>query len=143
MYEIFIGLGIIISLIYNELTDLSPGGLITPGYIVLFIDQPFRILITLLLALVTYLIVKGLSKVLPVFGKRRFALCVVIAIVLKFSVSSFSLMDTSLLMSSIGVIIPGLISNDMLKQGVEKTVLSLALVSGGLFGLLSIMRRVI
>ena len=47
-------LGIIISIIYYEITDISPGGIIVPGLLVMYITQPERILYTLVVALITY-----------------------------------------------------------------------------------------
>ncbi len=46
MYNLII-LGIIISIIFYELTEISPGGVIVPGYIALFITQPGRIIMTI------------------------------------------------------------------------------------------------
>lgn len=145
MYETFIAIGIVLSLIYNELTDLSPGGLITPGYFALFMDQPMRILFTYLMALTTYGVVKLMSKYMAIYGKRRFAVCVIVAITLKFMFSGLPLQlnDTSVVISSIGVIIPGLISSDMLKQNIVNTTVSLSIVTGLLFGVLIVFRGMV
>jgi poly-gamma-glutamate biosynthesis protein PgsC/CapC len=140
MFENFLAIGIIFSLIYFELTQISPGGLITPGYLALFIDQPIRILVTFLVAIFTYVIVKVLKKYLPIYGRREFAVSVTIAIFLKLFVAELDLGgDFSTLINSIGVIIPGLIANDMLKQTMVKTVYSTGVVTMIMFGVLLIM----
>ncbi|RXG66319.1 poly-gamma-glutamate biosynthesis protein PgsC, partial [Candidatus Atribacteria bacterium 1244-E10-H5-B2] len=46
-----IGIGIVVSFAFYEIVGLSPGGIVVPGYIALFLDQPIRILVTLLVAL--------------------------------------------------------------------------------------------
>jgi len=130
MFETFVAVGIIISLIYYELTHLSPGGLITPGYLALFIDQPIRILATLIVALLTYLLVNLLKKHLPIYGRRQFAVAVTLSIFIRLFVDQvFIFEDISIAFNSIGVIIPGLIANDMIKQSVVKTLYSTTIVT--------------
>ena len=105
MFETFIAVGIIISLIYTELTDLSPGGMITPGYIALFIDQPMRIIATLIVAFITYAVIQIVKKYLPIYGRRQFAFAVIIAILLKLTLGKFIYhgSDMSVTINSIGV----------------------------------------
>ena len=125
-------LGMIISVIYYEITDISPGGIIVPGLLVMYITQPERILYTLLVALITYFLVKLLSKYIVIFGKRRFVLLIIISIFVNFLLhfilvgSSVSLLNISI----IGYTIAGLIANDFFKQGIKKTIPSLIIVVG-------------
>jgi poly-gamma-glutamate biosynthesis protein PgsC/CapC len=142
MFEVFIALGIIISLMYNEITDMSPGGLISPGYFALFMTQPSRIFSTLVMALLIGLVLKVLVKYLPIYGKRQFACAVTLAILFKLLLGDFimSSVELSVSINSIGVIIPGLIANDIMKQGAFKTVVSLVIVSTALFALLVLLK---
>ena len=144
MFEVFIALGIILSLIYNEITDMSPGGLISPGYFALFMTQPSRLLSTLIMALLIGLVLRGLVKYLPIYGKRQFACAVTLAILFKLLLGDFimSSVELSVSINSIGVIIPGLIANDIMKQGAFKTVFSLIIVSTALFALLVLLKMV-
>lgn len=144
MFETFIAIGIIISLIYQEKTDISPGGLITPGYLALFMDQPLRLLSTLILSVLTYLILLITRKFIPLHGRRQFALALTIAILLKllFKDIIIGLPQASVTISSIGVIIPGLIANDMEKQGVLKTIPSIIIVSAFLFAVLILLKGI-
>lgn len=125
-------LGIIISIMYYEITDISPGGIIVPGLLVMYITQPERILYTLVVALITYFLVKLLSKYIVIFGKRRFVLLIIISIFVNFILhlilvgSSVSLLNISI----IGYTIAGLIANDFFKQGIKKTIPSLIIVVG-------------
>ena len=60
-YSILI-IGILVSIIFYELTDISPGGIIVPGLLVMYFNSVERIIYTVIISLITYLIVKLLSK---------------------------------------------------------------------------------
>lgn len=127
-YSILI-IGILISIIFYELTDISPGGIIVPGIMVMYFNSIERIVYTLIIAFITYLIVKLLSKHILVFGKRRFVLMIVISIILNILVSLImnALSVNLLSISIIGYTIAGLIANDFYKQGVKKTLPAFAI----------------
>jgi len=125
-------LGVLISIIYYEITNISPGGIIVPGLFVLYFNQPERMIYTIIISIITYLIVKLLSKYIIIFGKRRFAFLIIISlfvnliISLIIDISTFNLLSVSL----IGYTISGLIANDIYKQGILKTITSLVIVTG-------------
>ena len=123
MIEISIGLGIILSLVLSEGLGVTAGGIIVPGYISLFLDQPVQVVSTFLVAILVWLIIKGLSKIMFLYGKRR----IVLALILGFFFGYLSrtiYVDTESIKSVavIGNIIPGLIANWMDRQGVVRTV---------------------
>jgi poly-gamma-glutamate biosynthesis protein PgsC/CapC len=123
MIEISIGLGIILSLVLSEALGVTAGGIIVPGYISLFLDHPFQVVSTFLVAILVWLIIKGLSRVMFLYGKRR----IVLALILGFFFGYLSrtiYVDTESIKSVavIGNIIPGLIANWMDRQGVVRTV---------------------
>ena len=123
MIEISIGMGIILSLVLSEALGVTAGGIIVPGYISLFLDQPVQVVSTFLVAILVWLIIKGLSKVMFLYGKRR----IVLALILGFFFGYLSrtiYVDTESIKSVavIGNIIPGLIANWMDRQGVVRTV---------------------
>lgn len=126
-----IGLGIIISFLYTEFIGLYTGGVIVPGYLAFFWNQPSRLIATLLIAFLSYLIVTFLSNFMIIYSRRRFLLVVIIGYLLgwiyRLFFVNFLPFDQDLRV--IGYIIPGLIANDMLKQGVLKTILSLGTVT--------------
>ena len=35
-------IGLVLALLWTEITDVSPGGLIVPGYFALYLDEPLR-----------------------------------------------------------------------------------------------------
>lgn len=125
-------LGIAISIIFYEITNITPGGIVVPGLLALYINQIDRLLYTVGIALVTYLIIKLLSRYLVIFGKRRFALAIFISIILSFLLDlilptiSFNMLSLKI----IGYTVAGIIANTMLNQGVKKTIPSLAIVLG-------------
>ena len=131
LYNIII-LGIIISIIYYEITEISPGGIIVPGYIALYMNQPDRVIFTIILSLLTLMIVNLLSKYIIIYGKRRFGITIIIGLILKIaiqkSIGYFSL-PLVLATTSIGFIVPGLIAQDINRQGILKTLSSMVLVS--------------
>lgn len=124
-------LGIIISIIFYEITEISPGGIIVPGYMALFLDQPVRIVLTILLSIATLYLINFLSQYTVLYGKRKFALMVMVSFILKFlfregtEVLSIGIITTT----AIGYIVPGITAQDMDRQGILKTVSSMLIVA--------------
>ena len=131
MLELSIGLGILGGLLLFEFLGYSPGGIVTPGYLALFIDQPLRIVGTIAIAVITYLIVQLLSRVTVLYGKRRFTLTILIGFTIGWLWSLFlvEFPVTSQELRVIGFIIPGLIANEMSRQGLPETVFSVVIVT--------------
>ena len=123
MIEISIGLGIILSLILSEALGVTAGGIIVPGYISLFLHQPVQVLATFLVAILVWLIIRGLSKVMFLYGKRRIVLALILGFFFGY-LSRTMYIDTENIKSLavIGNIIPGLIANWMDRQGVVRTL---------------------
>lgn len=126
-----IGLGLVLSFIYVEIVGLSAGGLIVPGYLALYWDNPLRILATLLVAAISYLLIKVISNYVILFGRRRFLATVLVGFIIGWLLDLFvfRFFATAQDLRAIGFIVPGLIANDMVKQGVLNTALSALLVS--------------
>ena len=124
-------LGVILSIVFFEITNISPGGIIVPGLLVAYINQPERIVYTVIVSIITYLLVKILSRYVLVYGKRKFALMIIVSVVvnlileLLIHATSFSLINVAI----IGYTIPGIIANDIYKQGIVKTIPSLVIVT--------------
>ncbi len=125
MFDKVIIIGIFVSLIYAELTGFSACGLVVPGYIAININNPERIFYTLVLSFLTYLIIRLLSNVAIIYGKRQFSLAIGLSILL-------NILLTTLLPFNFGVIgniIAGLIANNFLKEGIFTSIVSLIIVS--------------
>ena len=138
MIEISIGLGIILSLVLSEALGVTAGGIIVPGYISLFLDQPVQVVSTFLVAILVWLVIKGLSKVMFLYGKRRIVLALILGFLFGY-LSRTIYVDTESIKSVavIGNIIPGLIANWMDRQGVIRT-LSVVLLTAVIVKLLVI-----
>jgi poly-gamma-glutamate biosynthesis protein PgsC/CapC len=126
-----IGIGVMVSFAFYEIVGFSPGGIVVPGYVALFLDQPIRILVTLLVALLTYFAVKILSNYIILYGRRRFLTMVLVSFLLKWLIEEIiiKMPISGIELRSIGYIIPGLIANEMRRQGIFPTIYSLAIVS--------------
>jgi poly-gamma-glutamate biosynthesis protein PgsC/CapC len=124
-------IGLLLALLYTEFTEISPGGLVVPGYIALYLDQPLRVLGTLLVAVMALLVYRGLSRYLILFGRRRFVLMVLLGAVL--AQAWFFLLPhvfhESLELRAIGWVIPGLLAGSLERQRPLPTLASLATVS--------------
>ena len=128
-YELFF-IGLLLSLLFIAVTGYYPGGIIVPGYLVLYAGQPLRITGTILAGLLTYLLYRLASRYLILFGKRRFVFMILISALLSFSFSFLlpMIFPVSLEWKMIGWVIPGLIANNFDRQGVVVTFSSMAIV---------------
>ncbi|MFC1725060.1 poly-gamma-glutamate biosynthesis protein PgsC [candidate division KSB1 bacterium] len=129
-YEIsFISL--LITLLFTGITGIYPGGIIVPGYLVLFADQPLRIAATLAAALLTMFTYKLASQHLILFGRRRFVFMILAGGVWTYIwLQVFPVFDMlSPEFRVIGWVIPGLIANNFERQGVIITTASLLSVT--------------
>lgn len=135
MMALFFSVGISVGLIFYEITGITPGGIIVPGYLALFAQQPLRILATLGTAFVAFGIGKLLFRFIIAYGRRRFALLLLIGIAVRVLMDwvVFDLLHTSLGLHTIGLLIPGIIASDMERQGVGVTLLALGIVSAFLY----------
>jgi len=126
-----IGIGIAVSFAFYEIVGLSPGGIVVPGYIALFLNQPLRIFVTLIVALLTYSAIIFLSNYIILYGRRRFFYTVIMGFLLKWLIEELIIQMpiSGIDLRSIGYIIPGLIANEMRRQGIFPTFYSLAIVS--------------
>ena len=124
-------LALLISLLFTELTNLLPGGIIVPFYFALYLDDPVKIIATIVSALIAMIVVKFLSRFMILYGRRKFALYLIIGILEKilFTYLYFgnSYMFYNLSMT-IGYLVPGILARDMEKQGVAKTLGALTIV---------------
>ncbi|MFD1415098.1 poly-gamma-glutamate biosynthesis protein PgsC [Oceanobacillus jeddahense] len=134
-------LGVILSLLFSERTGIVPAGLVVPGYLALVFDQPIFIAVIFGISLLTYVIVTyGLSRIVLLYGRRKFAAMLSVGIVLKllldytYPVLPFEILE----FRGIGVIVPGLIANTIQKQGAIITIGSSLLLGALTFVILSV-----
>ena len=124
-------LGLLLALIYTELTGFSPGGLVVPGYFALYLDQPWRPAATILVALVTLLLYRLASKYFILFGRRRFVFMILAGVLLA---QGWALILPELFSEPVGIrvigwVIPGILASNLERQKILPTLSSLILVS--------------
>ncbi len=131
MVETALALGITLNLIFTELFGLASAGLVVPGYLALYLHQPTRVLATFAVALATWGLVRyGFMRIAVLYGRRRFGVTVLAGFALNALCTrlagEFAAGPVDL--RAIGYLVPGLIANTALTQGIWPT-LGLTLVA--------------
>jgi poly-gamma-glutamate biosynthesis protein PgsC/CapC len=112
-----------------------PGGIIVPVYFAMYMYQPRRIIGTLAIAFIVVLVYKLLSKKLLIFGRRRFVFLLVLSIFVTLIINSFT--NTYSLETigyrTLGAIVPGLLGNNIARQGFVVTLVSLFIITVATF----------
>ena len=127
-----IGLGLVMSLFFTEAVGFAAGGFVVPGYVALYLDQPLRILGTVLAALVAFGFVKLASHFFLLYGRRTLVLAVLLgflfgALTERVPIHGISVLSGS--MAAIGFIIPGLLAYWMTRQGVIQTLAAMGVAA--------------
>ncbi len=128
MYHEIVLAGVAVSLLFSELTGLSPAGLVVPGYIALSLQTPWRVLYTLLIAMLAWGAARLLERWMILYGRRRFAVLILLSFLINEVIVGAGIFSYD--PGMIGVLVPGIIANELEKQGVLKSLLSLAVVVG-------------
>lgn len=131
MLKVAVALSIILGFLSQEFLGLASGGLVSAGYLAFFFNQPYRILSTIILAIIVFGSIKALEQVLFIYGRRRFACCVLLGIIYAWILNDILVSSTFITedIRIIGYVVPGLIANDMLKQGIFKTLAVLIIIT--------------
>lgn len=123
--------GVLASIVFLELTQISPGGIIVPGYIALLLDDPMRVATTIALSLVTWGVVRSLSEVVILFGRRRFAVFIIVSFLLRYLTGLLGATESLPITTAvvIGYLVPGILAHEIDRQGAVKTLSSMLLVA--------------
>lgn len=130
LIEASVGLSVALNVLAVELIGFSAGGVVVPGYLALYLDQPVRLLATFAAAFVTLGAVSGLSRVTVLYGRRRFAAMLLLGFLVNAGMSWLLTAVASTAptgaglpdLRAIGYLVPGLLANEMSRQGVLVTV---------------------
>jgi gamma-polyglutamate biosynthesis protein CapC len=142
-----IGLGMIASFALTETVGLAAGGIVVPGYFALTLTEPVRVIVTLLVALAVFVVLKVLDRFTLLYGRRLLLIAVLCGYVLGYLTKiaqPLSINHGQIDISVIGYAIPGLVAYWMHRQGVVETVatmlvaavltrLVITVISGGAF----------
>ena len=127
MIQNILTLGVIISIVFYEITEISPGGLIVPAYFALYLDDPLKLSVTAGISLLTLLLLKLLSRYTILYGRRRFAVCIIVSFIIKMILQYANLHVLHvhqlyfLNVHSIGIIIPGILAQEFDRNGIPRT----------------------
>ncbi|MBP3729755.1 MAG: poly-gamma-glutamate biosynthesis protein PgsC/CapC [Lachnospiraceae bacterium] len=127
MYSEIVIVGILIAVLYSEVTGLSTGGLVAPVYFALSLTDPWRIVYTLGIILAVWGLDKLLGRYLILYGRRLFAVNVVLSFLLTWLIGLTGLLPLGIRL--IGYIVPALLVRDLERQGPVKTAISLTTVT--------------
>jgi len=124
--------GVAVSMLFYERTQLTTGGSIVPPYLALGLQAPGAVLLTVAGGYLTYVAVNhGIARRRILYGSRKFQVEILVG--LAFVVSALlvralseQLSATTVTVTAIGFLIPGIIAHDMSRQGPTKTVVAIA-----------------
>jgi len=124
-------IGVAVSLLLVEITGLSAGGIITPAYVALVLDDPLALALLFAASFATWLLVKFLTRTLFLFGSRRFSVSVLIGVALSSAIYGVQsvLGQQGPEWAVFGFVIPGLIAHQFLRQGVLPTLALIAIAA--------------
>ncbi|MDT0546038.1 MULTISPECIES: poly-gamma-glutamate biosynthesis protein PgsC/CapC [Streptomyces] len=122
-----IALGLLFSLVCYLTTNLSPGGMITPGWLALtLVEDLQRAAMVVGVTVLTYVCVLLLQRFVILYGKRLFAAVVLTGVLLQATVMIALTIEFPLMYSNqtLGFIVPGLIAYQLVRQPKGPTLLA-------------------
>ena len=140
-FYLAIVIGTVLSLIVDEVFGIQCGGYIVPGYLAMVCDDIACVLIVFALSLITYLIINYvLPKFMILFGKRKFAVSLIVSIILKLATEMLFPMIpfASVTFRGVGAITPSLLANSYSRQGIIYTIPATLIVTYITFGLVNL-----
>ncbi|MFB7466862.1 poly-gamma-glutamate biosynthesis protein PgsC/CapC [Streptomyces sp. NPDC056224] len=122
-----IALGLLFSLVCYLTTNLSPGGMITPGWLALtLLEDLQRAALVVGVTVTTYALTLVVQRFVILYGKRLFAAVVLLGVLLQATVVIVLQMEFPLLYTNqtLGFIVPGLIGYQLVRQPKGATLLA-------------------
>ena len=141
-FYLAIVIGTVLSLIVDEVFGIQCGGYIVPGYLAMVCDDIACVLIVFALSLITYLIINYvLPKFMILFGKRKFAVSLIVSIILTLATEMLFPMIpfASVTFRGVGAITPSLLANSYSRQGIIYTIPATLIVTYITFGLVNLL----
>ncbi len=132
MIPVAIGLGLAMSLIFSEAFGLAAGGMVVPGYIALALAEPWRVVGTVVAAIVTFLVVRLMGRFMLLYGRRHLVMAILVGFLAGHATRVFfgrPEFPEFLSFEAIGYIIPGLIAYWMERQGALQTLMSMLMAA--------------
>lgn len=137
-----IALGLVFSLVCYLATNLSPGGMISPGWLaIVLLEDVARAVAMTMIIIITYVVARGAQRLIILYGKRLFASVVLIAVFLQLTalvVTGGSIPFTRTgteAVGTLGFIVPGLVAYQLLRQPIFPTAVATVSVTVVTYGL--------
>jgi gamma-polyglutamate biosynthesis protein CapC len=126
--EYVLVIGAVASLLMTELVGLSPGGIIVPGYLALYWNEPWRLGATLADAALSFGAVRLFARHLILFGRRRYAAFLLAGFLARFSLERIlpTVAPEAPILVAVGWLIPGIMAADADRQGPGRTLAAAA-----------------
>jgi poly-gamma-glutamate biosynthesis protein PgsC/CapC len=122
-----IAIGLLFSLVCYLTTNLSPGGMITPGWLALtLVEDLQRAAMVVGVTVLTYVCTLLMQKYVILYGKRLFAAVVLLGVTLQATVMIVLSIEFPLMYANqtLGFIVPGLIGYQLVRQPKGPTLLA-------------------
>ncbi|GAA1220503.1 MULTISPECIES: poly-gamma-glutamate biosynthesis protein PgsC/CapC [Streptomyces] len=122
-----IAIGLLFSLVCYLTTNLSPGGMITPGWIALtLVEDLQRAAMVVGVTVLTYVGTLLMQRYVILYGKRLFAAVVLLGVTLQATVMIVLSLEFPLMYANqtLGFIVPGLIAYQLVRQPKGPTILA-------------------
>ena len=135
-----LAIGLLFALVCYLTTNLSPGGMITPGWLALtLVEDARKVVVIASTTVVTYLLLRGLQRVVILYGKRLFAAVMMLSVLLSTGLFLLVQRDYPLIFAheTLGFVIPGLVAYQLVRQPPVATVLATSAVSLASYGVLA------
>ncbi|MHA6623474.1 poly-gamma-glutamate biosynthesis protein PgsC/CapC [Pseudonocardia sp. DLS-67] len=135
-----LAIGLLFALVCYLTTNLSPGGMITPGWLALtLVEDPRKVAVIAAVTVVTYLALRGLQRAVILYGKRLFAAVMMMSVLLSTGLFLVVQRDYPLIFAheTLGFVIPGLVAYQLVRQPPLATVLATSAVSLASYGVLA------
>jgi gamma-polyglutamate biosynthesis protein CapC len=137
---IALAIGLLLALVCYLTTNLSPGGMITPGWLALtVVEDVQKVAVIVGVTVITYLGVRGLQRVVILYGKRLFAAVIMLSVLFSTGVFLLVQRDYPLIFAheTLGFVIPGLVAYQLVRQPPVATLLATSAVSLTSYGVLA------
>jgi gamma-polyglutamate biosynthesis protein CapC len=124
-------IGIFVSLVLVELTGITAGAIIAPGYIALLLDQPHALIGVAIAVVGTHVIVSLMAPWLFLYGTRRLTVCILVGLVLATGLGYVrgEFVSETLIWAGLGYVVPGLIAYQWYRQGFLSTTVGLLIAA--------------
>ncbi len=137
---IALAIGLLFALTCYLTTNLSPGGMITPGWVALtLVEDPRKILVVIVVTALSWAGTLGLQRVVILYGKRLFAAVGLLSVTISTGLFLAVQQDYPLLFAhqTLGFVIPGLIAYQLVRQPTRPTLVCTGGVSLASYGVLA------